>query len=90
MNASVIGPTVPQQCLTCGSESPSAAYWVTRGPEIRICHWCALQVGPALVADSIPSLSSKVVLAAFDKMASEFWRALSLRLMRDLEDATRG
>lgn len=66
------------QCSACGERA--SAIW--HGAEhLAVCHRCAIEVLPTLIADAIshPTLSSMV--HAHDAMIKRFWEATAKRLL---------
>jgi hypothetical protein len=74
------------RCSVCGEES--SAYWagVTL---IEVCSPCAVDVLPQLTADAIHCTTDVATESTAQRMLTRFWRALSLRLIREQRQGCR-
>lgn len=53
------------------------------GDNVETCQVCAIDVLPALAADSLHCLTPEGLLRAIDRMTATYWRAAALRLARE-------
>ena len=71
-------------CSVCG-EKNALAVWHGMGHNIHVCHYCATEWLPALIADAVVLNSDSDAFKASEKVQSRFWRALALRLAKSLK-----
>lgn len=67
-------------CTFCGAKA-DAEWWGDN--TIRVCHRCAMEVLPALIADAVALEQARHPVALWDEVSTVFWRALAIRLDRD-------
>jgi hypothetical protein len=74
-----------ERCSFC--DAPAQGVWhPSGGPVVAYCGSCAVEVLPALAADSIdlpPCRADAAANRSLNRMVSKFWRAIALRALRD-------
>lgn len=71
------------KCSICGNEAD--AYWQQDPGVVKICYQCAMNILPVLFADTLPVLEISRIKKDFANFESNFWKAVSARLSRELK-----
>jgi hypothetical protein len=70
----------PDRCSFCGLAA--SAFWAGH-VVVSICPGCAVNILPALIADSIPYATRPHLDGAVARAVSRYWRAAAYRLQRE-------
>ena len=71
------------KCQICSNRAATA--WWMAGPkgDIFVCQTCAAQTLPTLAVDALNIMDVRLLDHTLDKMQIAFWRAATLRLLRE-------
>jgi hypothetical protein len=76
---------VTGNCTLCGKQS--AAVWCGIAGDIEVCFRCAIDILPALIADSTPHLNHAYLHQTACRIERGYYRAMAGRAVCELENA---
>jgi hypothetical protein len=82
--------TEPQEpCFHCGKIAQ--AYWAGNTSQVYVCHVCAVNILPKLIADSLDAYTiehTDRIDKVIEAIQVPFWKAITCRLTNRLRHAT--
>lgn len=71
-------------CMICGSKATAVWDPSPKGTHhIHVCHTCAPQALPMLIADAIYALNDQTVFQTLHTIERQFWKAIACRLLTE-------